>query len=71
MGTLAIHDWYEQETQKIRFEGFTEGESKGELKRALKVALNLLKKGMSDAEVAEITELDLEQIQQLKKDQLH
>jgi predicted transposase/invertase (TIGR01784 family) len=46
--------------------GLEEGEIKGEIKNAQKVALKLLQKGMAITEVAEVTELSIEQLQALQ-----
>jgi predicted HTH domain antitoxin len=45
---------------------YTIGVKKGEDKKALQIAINLIKKGVLDAqEIAELTELPLEKIQSL------
>ena len=46
-------------------EGLEEGLEKGEQRKAVKIALNLLKKGMSIEEVSDITGLSIQQIKEL------
>ncbi|WP_016949826.1 hypothetical protein [Anabaena sp. PCC 7108] len=62
--------------QEILEEGFAEGEAKGITKGKVegiaeatkKLALNLLRIGMSLEQISEVTELSLEQVQALQKE---
>jgi predicted transposase/invertase (TIGR01784 family) len=47
-------------------EGELQGRAEGEVKTRLAVARNLLRKGLSIADVAESAELSLEEVQELK-----
>lgn len=55
--------------QEILHEGEVKGESKGETKKAREVALKLLQAGMAIAQIAEVTGLAIEQVEQLAKEQ--
>ncbi|OJG78922.1 hypothetical protein RV10_GL001045 [Enterococcus pallens] len=49
--------------------GLEKGRTIGENEKALEIAVNCLKKGMKPEEVAELTGLSIEQINELKKEQ--
>ena len=55
--------------QEILAEGLAEGLTEGKLKTARHIALNLLRLGMSMEQVAQATELSLEEIQVLGSEQ--
>lgn len=52
--------------EKYRQKGKLEGKLEGELKALHKMALKFLNRGMSADQVAEMTELSLEEVQKLK-----
>jgi predicted transposase/invertase (TIGR01784 family) len=54
--------------QEALEEGKTEGEAKGKAEATRKFALKLLRTGMNLQQIAEFTELSLEQIQALQKE---
>jgi predicted transposase/invertase (TIGR01784 family) len=54
--------------QEILEEGKAEGEAKGKAETTRKLALNLLRIGMSLEQIAQVTELSLEQVQALQKE---
>ena len=49
-----------------RSEGRNEGRSEGEINKAIEVARNLLKRGMGDQEIMEITGLSSEQVREIR-----
>lgn len=53
--------------QEILAEGEAKGEAKGKAEKARNVAVNLLKIGMNLEQIAEVTELSLEEVQALQK----
>lgn len=55
--------------QEILAEGLAEGLTEGKLKTARHIALNLLRLGMSMEQVAQATELSLEEVQVLSSEQ--
>jgi predicted transposase/invertase (TIGR01784 family) len=54
--------------QQILEEGEAKGEAKGEAETTRKLALNLLRIGMSLEQIAEVTELSIEQVQVLQQE---
>jgi predicted transposase/invertase (TIGR01784 family) len=54
--------------QEILEEGKAEGKAQGKAETTRKLALNLLRIGMSLEQIAQVTELSLEQVQALQKE---
>ncbi len=57
---------YQEILEEGEAKGEARGELKGEIKGKSKIALNLLKIGMSVEKIAQVTELSIEQIQALQ-----
>ncbi len=54
--------------QEILEEGEAKGEAKGKAETTRKLALNLLRIGMSLEQIAQVTELSIEQVQVLQQE---
>ncbi len=59
---------YQQILEEGEAKGKAEGEAKGKAETTRKLALNLLRIGMSLEQIAQVTELSLEQIQVLQEE---
>jgi predicted transposase/invertase (TIGR01784 family) len=59
---------YQAILQEGEAKGRAEGRAKGEAKTKRKVAINLLRIGMSLEQIAQVTELSLEQVQALQRE---
>ncbi|MBK1989741.1 Rpn family recombination-promoting nuclease/putative transposase [Sphaerospermopsis aphanizomenoides BCCUSP55] len=59
---------YQEILEEGKAEGIAEGKAEGIAETTKKLALNLLRIGMSLAQISEVTELSLEQVQTLQKE---
>ena len=62
----AIRDYHSQ-MQGMREEGFAEGKKAGEMRKATNIITNMLRKGKSPEEIADLTGEELEEILEIKR----
>ena len=62
----AIRDYHSQ-MQGMREEGFAEGKEAGEMRKATNIITNMLRKGKSPEEIADLTGEELEEILEIKR----
>ena len=62
----AVRDYHSQ-MQGMREEGFAEGKKAGEMRKATNIITNMLRKGKSPEEIADLTGEELEEILEIKR----
>lgn len=62
----AVRDYHSQ-MQGMREEDFAEGKKAGEMRKATNIITNMLRKGKSPEEIADLTGEELEEILEIKR----